>query len=91
MNQYISLGEAFKHCASTGSYWLWLTISLLIFCVGVLGLKKSYDQEGSWSSGKSFVLFLLVGILLTAILLRPTEISANTTKEQAARGVFIGY
>lgn len=90
MNENISLGEAFKHCASTGSYWLWLAIALVIFIGGCIGLKKSYDNDG-WSTGKNFVLFVLIGILISAILLRPADIAANTTKEQAARGVYIGY
>ena len=90
MNENISLLEAFKHCASTGSYWLWLAISVVIFIGGCVGLKKSYDKDG-WSTGKNYVLFVLIALLLSAILLRPTSISANTTKEQAARGVYIGY
>jgi hypothetical protein len=90
MNEYITLGEAFNHCFGTTSYWVYLALGVLIFLVGILGLKKSYDKEG-WGTGKSFVLFLLLGILLTSILLRPTDIAANTTKEQAVRGVYIGY
>jgi energy-coupling factor transporter transmembrane protein EcfT len=90
MNENITLGEAFSHCFGTTSYWVYVAIGIIVFLVGAFGLKKSYDKEG-WSAGKSFVLFLLLGILLTSILLRPTDIAANTTKEQAARGVYIGY
>jgi hypothetical protein len=90
MNENISILEAFKHCASTGSYWLWLAISVVIFIGGSIGLKKAYDKEG-WSTLKSFVLFVLLGVLLSGILARPADIAANTTKEQAARGVYIGY
>lgn len=90
MNEYITLGEAFNHCFETTSYWVYLGIGVLVFLVGIFGLKKSYDKEG-WGTGKILVLFLLLAILLTVILLRPTSISANTTKEQAARGVYIGY
>ena len=86
----ISILEAFKHCASTGSYWLWLAIGVIIFIGGSIGLKKAYDKEG-WSTIKSFVLCILVGVLLSAILARPADIAANTTKEQAAKGIFIGY
>jgi purine-cytosine permease-like protein len=90
MNENITLGQAFSHCFGTTSYWIYLIIGIIIFLVGILGLKKSYDKQG-WSPEKSLVLFLLLGILLTAILLRPTDIAANTTKEQAAKGVYIGY
>jgi hypothetical protein len=90
MNENISILEAFKHCASTGSYWLWIAIAVVIFIGGFIGLKKSYDKEG-WSTGKNFVLFVLIALLLSSILARPADIAANTTKEQAARGVYIGY
>ena len=86
----ISLLEAFKHCAQSGSYWLWIVIATIIFIGGCVGLKKSYDKDG-WSTGKNYVLFALLAILLSAIFFRPTDIAANTTKEQAARGVYIGY
>ena len=90
MNENISILEAFKHCADTGSYWLWLAIAIIITIGGCIGLKKSYDKDG-WSTGKNFALFVIVALLLFAILYRPAEIAANTTKEQAARDVFIGY
>ena len=90
MNENISILEAFKHCASTGSYWLWIAIAVVIFIGGGIGLKKSYDKEG-WSTGKNFVLFVLIALLLSSILATPADIAANTTKEQAARGVYIGY
>ena len=86
----ISILEAFKHCASTGSYWIWLVIGVVIFIGGSIGLKKSYDKEG-WSTGKNYILFALIALLLSSILARPADIAANTTKEQAARGVYIGY
>lgn len=90
MNENITLLEAMKHCAGTASYWLWIAIAVIVFVGGGIGLKKSYDRDG-WSAGKNFALFAILAILLSAILLRPAEIAANTTKEQAARGVYIGY
>jgi tryptophan-rich sensory protein len=86
----ISFLEALKHCATTGSYWLWLIVGIVIFVAGVISLKVSYEKEG-WSSGKSGISLLLIAILLAAFAYRPSEISANTTKDQAARGVYIGY
>ena len=90
MNENISILEAFKHCASTGSYWLWLAIGVIIFISGCIGLKKSYDRNG-WDAGKNYILFALTAILLSAILSRPADIANNTTKEQAAKGIYIGY
>jgi len=41
--------------------------------------------------GRTIVLFVLMALLMTALMVRPSEVAANTTVEQAARGVFIGY
>lgn len=90
MNKTISLGKAFAHCASTGSYWAWLGVALLIVIIGAIIIKKSL-KTSDWSTGHIIGIFGLLVILLLAIFLRPEDIAANTTEEQAARGVFIGY
>jgi hypothetical protein len=51
-------------------------------------MKKAYDKEGTFSG---VLLFLLLAALLMAWLYRPSDIAWNTTVEQAARGVWIGY
>lgn len=90
MNELISFGEALKVCFSTTSYVIWLLLGIIVFSLGVYGLKKSYNNDG-WSAGKNFILFLLLIILFTSFLYRPLSISSNTTKEQAERGVYIGW
>lgn len=87
MNEAIGLGGGFAHCASTGSYWLWIGIALFISVV-IIVLNGKYDFG---DVGKIIGLILIVGILAIAIFLRPADVGANTTKEQAAKGVFIGY
>ena len=90
MNEQISLIEAMKHCATTGSYWLWIAIATTIFIGGCIVIKKLYNK-GNAGAGINLILFVLVALLISSVLHRPLEISANTTKEQAARGVYIGY
>ena len=89
--EYISLGEAFAHCAQSTSYWVWLLISLAFLGTAVFVCIKKY-QNGDLE-GKEVVKFILIPLaaFLFALLMRPTEVAANTTKEQAARGVYIGY
>lgn len=88
---YITFGQAFSHCASTGSYWLWVGIALLVSGVTLFFLFRAYGKSQDWSGGYTLVLFACVVILFLAFLMRPAEVAANTTVEQAARGVYIGY
>ena len=89
--EYISLGEAFAHCAKSTSYWVWLVIAFLVFVGVAFTCIKKY-QAGDLE-GKEVVKFILVPFVafVFALLFRPTEVANNTTKEQAARGVYIGY
>ena len=89
-NENISLGRAFSHCFSTSSYVWWLVATLVTFISGVVYLVSKNKKEG-WSLGSQLLLFVLSAALLSSILYRPLEVSANTTNEQADRGVYIGY
>ena len=86
----ISFGRALQHCFSTGSYITWLVICGVIFTGGLVYLVKETKKKG-WTVGKQVILFVLAAILLTSFLYRPAEVAANTTNEQADRGVYIGY
>lgn len=87
-SDYISWGEAFNHVSKSFSYWLWIIISGGAVGTYVFIVSKSKD---GWNAGKTVILFVLLALLLTSIMVRPSEVAANTTVEQAARGVFIGY
>lgn len=86
----ITFWEALSYCATTPSYWVWLVAILTVSGFTVRWLLKSNEEEG-WSVGKTVLLAICLGAVLSAFLLRPLQISANTTKEQASRGVYIGY
>lgn len=82
----ITFGQAFSKVSRSFSYWLWIVIACLPLVV-YLGITL-------WGKVEEFklpILFVLVAVLLIAIFMRPCEVAANTTVEQAARGVYIGY
>lgn len=87
----ITFGQALSHCFHSASYVVWLVIAAVLLAgVIVVGLKKYNNGD---IEGKDFAKFLClaVAIFAFALLMRPCEIWNNTTKEQAARGVYIGY
>lgn len=87
----ISLGQAFAHVSQSTSYWVWLIIaSCLSIGVFVVLIKKYKNGDLEGKDVAKFGAIALV-IFLFALLMRPCEVAANTTKEQAARGVYIGY
>lgn len=88
MNKTISLSHAFSHCASTGSYWLWIGICFLLVAGSFIfiSVNKKLEQKAKYA----FVIIPVI-LLFISIFLRPVEVAANTTEDQAARGVYIGY
>lgn len=84
--EYITLGQAFEHVAKSNSYWLWVLLSFI-----PLGIYIYLAAKRKVESLDLRLLFLFLGLIVVAIFFRPSEIAANTTKEQAARGVYIGY
>lgn len=86
----ISLARAFKHCASTTSYWIWLIILGIVSIGGAIFIIIN-SQTNGWQSGHQWGMGGCAVVLACAILMRPVEVAANTTNEQADRGVFIGY
>lgn len=86
----ISFGKAFSYCTTLFSYWLWIIIASALAIGGGIVLYKQYKKNASWEVGYSVILFVLVALFAAAWLYLPAEIAANTTPEQAARGVYIG-
>lgn len=85
----ISIIEGFGHAMSFAGYWVWLAIALAtVFCAWRFIVKPDTDANG-WSLKHLLILFVAAALILSALLIAPAEIAANTTKEQAARGVYI--
>lgn len=87
----ISFGAAFAHVAASFSYWAWVIVAGLAAGVIIYRMVRNYRTSQEWTAGHSVILFFVMALLLFTILYRPTEVAANTTNEQAARGVYIGY
>ena len=87
MNKTISLSQAFAHFAGTGSYWLWIAIALVFAVALVIWMIKSDFGDG----GNIAAIVVIAFLLAVAVCYRPFEVKENTSQEQAARGVYLGY
>lgn len=84
----VGLAAAFGHVASTGSYWAGIAFAIVL-CAGIVyAMYQSYQKGGDINI---VLVALVVAILMFAVMMRPCELAVNTTVEQAARGVWIGY
>ena len=88
METHITFNEAFKYCITQPTYWIWLALAIFFGSLGISALRKTRIY---WSLGHNFLLFVIIAIMTAAIFYRPIQVSANTTKEQAQKGVYIGY
>lgn len=84
----VGLSAAFAHCATLTSYWVWGIIVTLIVAFAIYFMIKNYQKTGSFSA---LLMFVLLAALLFVWFYRPSELAWNTTVEQAARGVWIGF
>jgi len=82
----ISIGTAFGIVSKSFTYWLFVVLALLppVIYIGMY-------YAGKIDEVNLVVLFFLLGLLLFAILYRPTEIAANTSIAAYQRGNIIGY
>lgn len=87
----ISFATAWAYCFHTTSYVLWLTGAALASAGIIYALVRNYKRNQDWSNGNSLMLFIALCIFVAALLVRPGEIAANTTKEQFEKGLIIGY
>lgn len=85
-DDYISWGQAFDHVSKSFSYWLFILLAAAPMVYYVWSVVKGKVE--TFSLPLMFVFLVLIAL---AIFMRPSEVAANTTVEQAARGVFIGY
>ena len=88
---YITVGQAFNHVSLSFSYWIWIIPAMLGLIIGGYKLIKGYSDGEIEGKTVGFYGFVLVALNLCAWLIRPCDVAANTTVEQAARGVFIGF
>jgi len=91
MEKTISLGQAFAHCASTGSYWLWIVIALVASILTAVILTRANNKSEVNPMVKMAIYFAIAAAILCSIFVRPCSVAANTSVEAAARGNYLGY
>jgi len=87
----ISLGHAFRHCASTGSYWFWIVIAVVASIGIIVGLTVANNKAEVNPMVKMSLYFLVAALVLGSIFARPCTLAQNTSEAAAARGNYIGY
>lgn len=84
----ITWGSAFHHVSQSFGYWIFIILFAAVLGGYIFMVQKKKD---GWDGKKFLIAFAIFAALMIAIFIRPSEVAANTTVEQAARGVFIGY
>lgn len=87
--QTISFGQAWSHAFTLTSYKVTLVLAGVAAGLGVFWIYKDYSKRQTTTIVHIIVGFIALAILLAALLYAPAEMAANTTVEQAARGVYI--
>lgn len=91
MDKTISLGQAFAHCASTTSYWVWIAIVLAFIAIGSFIMWKVSKTTEINGFVKIIVVFAFLAALFLSVFMRPCDVAANTSIEMAAKGHYLGY
>ena len=87
----ISWGTAFNHCMTTTGYVVFLVLGAVVLAGASFYSIKNY-KSAKWDGMKTtLVIALALALFMCCLFIRPSEIAANTTVEQAARGAWIGY
>lgn len=85
----IPFSQAFAHVAAGGfSFWGWVILAVIIAALAIYAYVINAREGNPYSP---LYLGLAILVLGLAFFYRAGEVSVNTTPEQAARGVYIGY
>jgi len=87
----ITLSQAFSHCASTSSYWLWIFIAIAASIGTIILLTKINNKQQVNPMVKTFIYFAIAAAILCSIFIRPTSVHENTSVDAAARNHYLGY
>ena len=92
MEETISFGQAWSYLAGTFSYWAWV---IGIAVVGALGYyiigRIAYKQNKNLDTPRLIWSVVFVLAFFCSIFGRPANVAANTTKENAKAGKYIGF
>jgi hypothetical protein len=84
-------GDAWLHVAHSFSYWLFTIITFLVLVVVTYKSIVEYKSGDLESESLALRMIIVIAAFAFALLFRPCEVAVNTTVEQAARGVWLGY
>ena len=88
----ISWGQAWLHCAHTGSYWVGIAIVIILGAAFWLLLRlyeRKDNKDMQYAEVAVGVIFVLA--LAFAICARPCDVASNTSIASAAKGLWLGY
>lgn len=86
----ISLSEAFAYCLTQTSYVVWLIIAVVVSAGLIYLALRSYQKNQNFTFFQLGCWIAAVVFFMFALLYRPTDVKANTTPEQASKGIYIG-
>lgn len=87
----ITLGQAFAHCASTGSYWLWIAITLVLVVGTAIGMFLYAKKTEINPYVKLALIFAMVASLFCCVFIRPCSVAVSTSVTMAAKNHWLGY
>lgn len=85
----ISFGKAWSYAWTLPAYYIWVIIAVVGGALAGYFLKKDYEKKGGWNGLHTVIMIVIVVAFFAALLAAPAGIAANTTVEQASRGVYI--
>lgn len=90
-SQQITIGQAFAHCFSTSSYWIWMGV-IWAGCLGIILVLRHIAKTQEVNRYIIIVAnFLIAAAIIGSILTRPLSVKQNTSTDAARRGNFLGY
>lgn len=92
MDQNISLGQAFKYCATLPAYWIWIGVVVILLAGGLI-ISEIFGRKKNVDVSNFKMIWCIIFILLLALTIGgwPFNVSQNTTKVEAAAGRYTGF
>lgn len=87
----ITLSQAFAHCASTGSYWLWIGIAVLFCAVVSFMWYKAAQKTEVNPYVKIFLAFVMLVAIVCSVFIRPVDVHVNTSTKMSKSNHWLGY
>lgn len=92
MDQNISLGQAFKYCATLPAYWIWIGVVVILLAGGLI-ISEIFGRKKNVDVSNFKMIWIIIFLLLLAITIGgwPFNVMWNTTVGEAAQGRYIGF